>query len=161
KRALVVLTDGLDTVSEASLREAVDAVRHGEVTVYTIGIGNPAGGARMLGLGPPPQPLPMMRWPGRRFPGMGIPMAPPPVVRGVGPDDTVDVQVLQTFSTESGGRHFLLNTADVLGSQAALTQAVQTISDELRHQYTVGYNSPLRGDVYRSVRVELRRAGLS
>lgn len=163
KRALVVLTDGLDTASQASLREAINAVRHGEVTVYTIGIGNPASGARIPGLRPPPQPPPMMRWPGRRFPGMGMgfPTPPPLVVRGGGPDEAVDVQVLQTFSNETGGRHFLLNTADVLDSQAALTQAVQTISDELRHQYTVGYNSPLRGDVYRSVRVELRRAGLS
>ena len=73
--------------------------------------------------------------------------------RGVGPNDAVDVQVLQTFSNETGGRHFLLNTADVLGSQAVLDRAGQTISEELRQQYTVGYHSPLRGDVYRSVRV--------
>jgi hypothetical protein len=73
----------------------------------------------------------------------------------------VDVQVLQTFSDETGGRLFLLNTVDVLGSQTVLDTAVQTISDELRQQYTLGYASPLKGDVYRSVRVEVRRPGLS
>lgn len=173
KRALVLLTDGLDTVSTASLSEAVDAIRRGGVTVYTIGLGNPASGTHAPGMRSHRQPFPGMgigfpggRWPGRGLPGGSLPgmgLPPPPSMggRGGGPNDAVDVQVLQTFSNETGGRHFLLNTADVLGSQAVLDRAVQTISEELRQQYTVGYHSPLRGDVYRSVRVELRPAGLS
>lgn len=175
KRALVLLTDGLDTASTASFREAVDAVRRSGVTVYTIGIGNPAGGFRTSGRGAHQFPsggvqFPGGRWPGIGLPGMGLPgrgpgtrFPPPPALggRGGGLDDSVDVQVLQTFSSETGGKHFLLNTADVIGNEAVLDRAVQAISNELRQQYTVGYVSPLKGDVYRNVRVEIRRPGLS
>src|SRR5713101_40630 len=41
KKALVVLTDGLDNSSLASLRQTVDAARRAGVLIYTIGIGNP------------------------------------------------------------------------------------------------------------------------
>jgi hypothetical protein len=49
----------------------------------------------------------------------------------------------------------------VVGNEEVLDQAVQAISEELRQQYTVGYSSPLKGDVYRNVHIELRRPGLS
>src|SRR5215204_1607815 len=42
KRALVVLTDGLDKASMTSLEEVVATVQRAEVMIYTIGIGNPA-----------------------------------------------------------------------------------------------------------------------
>ena len=71
------------------------------------------------------------------------------------------MQVLQTFSNESGGKHFLLNTTDVLGNQAVLDLAVQEIADELRQQYTMGYKSALKGDVHRRVRIEPPHPGLS
>jgi VWFA-related protein len=178
KRALILLTDGLDTSSQASRDEALTAIRRGSVTVYTIGIGNPAGGMRRQqpqGIVMMPMPFPGMGggrhhrglgMPGMGLPGgwggMGMPMPPPLNGPGgnVGPDDSVDVHVLQTVSDETGGRHFLLNTSDVVGNEAVLDQAVQAISDEMRQQYTVGYTSPLKGDVYRSVHVEVRRPGL-
>ncbi|HXG20061.1 MAG TPA: VWA domain-containing protein [Methylomirabilota bacterium] len=175
KRALVLLTDGLDTASTASLNEATNSVRREGVTVYTIGIGNPIGGFHRAGTRPPLPWPPLgggLRFPGRGAPGIGFPggrmpgMGMPPALggyggRGGGANDAVDVHVLQTFSNETGGRHFLLNTADVVNNEAVLDQAVQTISEELRQQYTVGYVSPLKGDVYRSIRVEVRRPGLS
>jgi Ca-activated chloride channel family protein len=174
KRALVLLTDGLDTASTASLSEATNSVRREGVPVYTIGIGDPVGGVRGSGMGPPLWPpfAGGMRFPGRGVPGIGFPggripgMGTPPWLGGYGgrrrsARDAVDVQVLQTFSNETGGRHFLLNTADVVNNEAVLDQAVQTISEELRQQYTVGYISPLKGDVHRSIRVEVRRPGLS
>ena len=170
KRALVVLTDGLDTASRTSLEEVVATVQRAEVMVYTIGIGNPASGRRAPGMGLFHRPTPSggMRFPGGHWPGMGMPsrgfpgMGQPPLGGSSGgPEDTVDVQVLQTFSNESGGKHFLLNTTDVLGNQAVLDLAVQAIADELRQQYTVGYKSALKGDVHRSVRIEPRHLGLS
>jgi VWFA-related protein len=174
KRALVLLTDGLDTASTASFREALDAVRRSGVTVYTIGIGNPAGGSH-TGRGAHHFPrggiqFPGGHWPAIGLPGLGLPgrgpgtrFPAPPILGGLGGgvDDSVDVQVLQTFSSETGGQHFLLNTADVIGNEAVLDRAVQAISDELRQQYTIGYASPLKGDVYRNVHVEIRRPGLS
>jgi len=172
KQALVLLTDGLDTASTTSKQEAVDAVQHSGVLVYTIGIGNPAQRQRPPWMGPSQRPFPGagVHFPGGHWPGLGMPgggfpgMGLPPPLMGRHSrisDDTVDVRILQTFSDETGGRSFLLNTADVLGNEAVLDQAIQTISDELRQQYTVGYNSPLRGDVYRGVKVEMRRPDLS
>ena len=177
KRALILLTDGLDTASNASFREAVDAVRRSGVTVYTIGIGNPARNSHPSGMGTYHRPFPNGgiqfpggRWPGMGIPGMGMPRrglgrgfpaSPPFRGRGGNVDDSVDVQVLQTFSSETGGKHFLLNTADVIDNEAVLDQAVQAISDELRQQYTIGYRSPLKGDVYRSIHIEMRRPSLS
>ena len=140
KRALVVITDGMDTASSASLTETIEAVRRAGVMLYTIGIGNPASSSLAAG-----------SW-GARGPFM--------VRRGGGVNETVDSRTLQAFSDETGGKYFLLNTADVVGSAAVLDGATQTIADELRHQYSLGYTSPLKGDVYRSVRVETSRAGL-
>lgn len=170
KRALLLLTDGIDTTSRASLNEALEASKHGGVTVYAIGIGNPSGGARVQGLGFPfpgggyrrGRGMPGIGFPGGMGGGLGVPAPSGLGGRGVGggPDEGVDIHVLQTVSEETGGRHFLLNTADVVGNEAVLDQAVQAISDELRQQYTVGYTSPLKGDVYRSVHVEVRRPGL-
>jgi VWFA-related protein len=39
QRALVLLSDGVDTASYASFRQAVDLARRGGVTIYTIGLG--------------------------------------------------------------------------------------------------------------------------
>ena len=72
----------------------------------------------------------------------------------------VDVRLLQTLSDVTGARHFFLSTKDVLSSQDALEFATQTIAHELRQQYSLGYLSPLKGDVYRDIRIETRRRGL-
>jgi len=140
KKALVVVTDGLDTASRTSLAELTAAIRGAGVLVYTIGIGSPFGGPRMLGpsagLGPYPGP-----------PGHII-------------EEAVDSYMLNSLSEETGAKHFLLNTSDVVGSGAVLEAAAQTIATELRRQYSLGYRSPLKGDVFRDVRVETRRAGV-
>src|SRR5262245_9193234 len=106
--------------------------------------------------------MPGIGCPGGMGGGWGMPAPPVLSGRGIGggPDEGVDVHVLRTVSEETGGRHFLLNTADVVGNEAVLDEAVQAISDELRQQYTVGYTSPLKGDVYRNVHIEVRRPGL-
>src|SRR6185369_13750690 len=43
KKALIVLTDGLDVNSSASRNQTIEAIRHSGVLVYTIGVGNPEG----------------------------------------------------------------------------------------------------------------------
>lgn len=150
KKVLIVITDGLDGTSSASGAQVIDAIRRSGVVVYTIGVGNPtsmprAGRARGL-VGSP--------FPGGRRGGLFL---GPPMMSGG--SDTVDVRTLQEVSEETGGRFFLLNTADAVGSTAVLDEATQAISDELQQQYSLGYLSPLKGGVYRSVRVEVRRDG--
>jgi VWFA-related protein len=164
KKVLVVITDGLDGASAASREQTIAAIRHSGVVVYTIGVGNPEGGLRAVGgqgSGLPPSMMPRP-WGGpamgpfRGGPMMGPPLGSPTAVV----DETVDSRTLQLLSEETGGRNFLLNTADVVGSMAVLDSATQAISDELRQQYSLGYLSPLKGDLYRGVRVETRRGGL-
>lgn len=149
KKALIVITDGLDVNSVASRDQTLDAIRRSGVLVYTIGVGDPAAGSRAIGMMPSMSPFMVRR-------GMG------PFVAGPrsGVDEAVDSRTLQELSDETGGKNFLLNTADVVGSGMVLDNATQAISDELRQQYSLGYKSPLKGDVYRSVRVEVRRDGL-
>lgn len=153
KKALVILTDGVDTASETSLAEVTATVRHTNVLVYTIGIGNPNFHPSrqirpMMPIGPTGgMPGPM----GRRGPML----LPPPAQVIV--DETVDSRTLEALSEETGAKHFLLNTADVVGNGVALEGAANTIVTELRQQYSIGYRSPLKGDVYREVRIETRR----
>ena len=79
---------------------------------------------------------------------------PPLTIEGV------DTHLLQTLSEETGAKHFLLDTNDVIGSEDALDRATETIAHELRQQYSLGYMSPVTDNVYRDVRVETRRKGL-
>ncbi|MBM4258154.1 MAG: VWA domain-containing protein [Deltaproteobacteria bacterium] len=137
KKALIVVTDGIDTGSFTSLDQVTNAARRSGVLLYTIGIGNPQGGGGIS--------------------GPSIMIGPFAVVgSGIG-DDRVDSHILRQISSETGGEHFLLNPADVMGSRSVLDAAVQAISRELRQQYTLGYRSTLPSDRYRSVRVETRR----
>ena len=137
KKAIVLVTDGIDTGSFSSLGQVINAAKRSGVLLYTIGIGNPQGGGGLS--------------------GPSIMIGPFAVVGGGMSDDRVDSHTLRQISGETGGEHFLLNPADVMGSGAVLDAAVQAISRELRQQYTLGYRSSLPPDRYRSVRVETRR----
>ncbi len=166
KKALVVITDGLDNRSAASRDQVIAAIRRSGVVVYTIGVGNPDGGPQVMGPGPVMGPV-ISPYMGRHrrspfigpYMGPGL-MSPAPVGQGSIVDEAVDSRTLQELSDETGGKNFLLNTADVVGSGMVLDSATQAISDELRQQYSLGYKSPLKGDVYHDIRVEVRRDGL-
>ena len=140
KKALIVMTDGMDTASLSSLTQTIAVSQRAGVLIYTIGIGNPhhryATGGSGFAIGP-----------------FGIPLG------GVvgGQDERVDSRTLRRLSDETGGRHFLLNTRDVVNSRTVLDTATQTISHELRFQYSLGYASSGGGSQYRSVRVESTR----
>jgi len=162
KKALVIITDGVDTASRASLHEVTAAIRGTSVLVYTIGIGNP--NPRPIQQSRPPMPigpLGMGGMMGRRMSPFGMmgprPPMPPP---GQVVDEAVDSRTLEVISEETGAKHFLLNTADVVGNGAVLEEAANTIVSELRQQYSLGYRSALKGDVHREVRIETRRSGV-
>ena len=134
KKALVLITDGYDTASLTPLDEMLDTARRSGVLIYTIGIGNPwsyLGDRRRIMIG---------RY--AMLPNQGV--------------ERVDVKTLQQISTQTGGKHFLLNTASVQGIRATLAQATQTISQELRSQYSIGYAAHEDGEHHR-VRVETHR----
>ena len=127
KKALLVVTDGMDNSSQSSLPQIIAQARRLGVLIYSIGIGDPNGSS---------------------MPGLAI----GPFVFG-GDIDRVDAQTLRMLSTETGARTFVIRE---VGDGAALRQATSTISRELREQYTVGFTAPdASAGGYRSLRVEV------
>ncbi len=129
KKALLVVTDGMDTASSSSIEQVVAQARRQGVLVYSIGIGDP----NVSG-------------------GFGIALGP--LLLGAGGDEErVDAQTLQTLSSETGAKTYIIRE---VGDGELLRQATESISNELRQQYTVGFTSPdpSRGG-YRSLKVEV------
>jgi Ca-activated chloride channel family protein len=123
KKALVVISDGMDTRSSNSLEETIQTAQRSGALIYAIGIGRVDQSASFLG-------------------GLS--------------DDALDIPTLTRASEATGGRLFTMTTEDALSNTDALNVATQTISRELRSQYSLGY-APLKpGSQYRNLRVEAR-----
>ena len=163
KKAILLVTDGVDTSSIASFDEALRNVRVSEVLVYCLGIspsefsststrrggstpgtvpgripggqGGPGGGGGGLG-------GPVITLPG----GIQIPL-PGPARRqfpggpggGGGGIDSIDMRVLDSIASASGGKAWLLSSNASNGSNSQLEDALDEILLELRSQYTIGY----------------------
>ena len=126
KKALLVVTDGMDNASQATLQQVVGQARRMGVLIYSIGIGDPNSG------------------------GMGIAIGP--FLFG-GDMDHVDTQTLSELSNESGARTFVVRE---VGDGEALRQDCAAISNELREQYTAGFVAPDPSRPgYRSLRVDV------
>jgi len=126
KKALLVVTDGMDNTSQATLPQVVGQARRMGVLIYSIGIGDPNSG------------------------GVGIAIGP--FMFG-GDMDRVDTQTLTALSTESGARTFVVRE---VGDGEALRQDCAAISNELREQYTAGFVAPDPSRPgYRSLRVDV------
>lgn len=149
KKAILLISDGVDTSSEHDYTVARLAVRESEVLVYALGIapdnstrvpmsertppiyvpggpGNPSPGP-IPGIGGTTFPIPLPG-PGRRqFPGRTTTSANM---------DTVDMTVLETFASESGGKAWFITPET---RRNRLQDALDEIADELRNQYSLGY----------------------
>lgn len=126
KRALLVVTDGMDNTSSHSLDDVVALARRQGVLIYSIGIGDPNASPIGIAIGP--------------F-SIG------------GEGDEVDVKTLRMLSTETGAKTYNIR---VVGDGGALRTACSEISRELRQQYTVGFLAPDPGaGGYRSLRVDV------
>jgi len=168
KKALVLITDGEDTSSHMAFNEVLEMARASEVMAYCIGIGQRERIAqdRIGGTQPrtggswPGGSSPGGTWPGGSWPGTRLPIPLPiplpggipggrrtPMPRGSPGGgsqtsradlETVDMRVLEAIAEATGGRAFHLQRVDG-GGQDSIDATTQQISDELRHQYTVGY----------------------
>jgi Ca-activated chloride channel homolog len=126
KKALLVVTDGMDNASRATLAQVVGRARRMGVLIYSIGIGDPNSSTVGFGIGP-------LLFGGNR--------------------DHVDAEMLRELSTESGARTYLLRE---VGDGELLREDCTAISNELREQYTAGFVVPdpsMPG--YRSLRVDI------
>ncbi|MGD0118870.1 MAG: VWA domain-containing protein [Candidatus Binatus sp.] len=129
KKALLVVTDGMDNTSASTVNDVVAQARRMGVLVYSIGIGDPNGG------------------------NGGISVSIGPFVLGGDDSEHVDAETLHTLSTETGAKTYIIREA---GDGEALRKACENISLELREQYTIGFLAPDPGaGGYRSLRVDV------
>jgi len=129
KKALLVVTDGMDNQSRATVADVVNEARRLGVLVYSIGIGDPnaSSGAASLAIGP------------FVFGGTGF--------------DRVDASTLTQLSSETGARTYIIHQ---VGDGAQLRAACAQISLELREQYTIGFVAPdASAGGYRSIHVDI------
>jgi VWFA-related protein len=181
-KAVVLVTDGVDTASSATFTELRELARRSEVPVFSIGIGSEAGGLkRILGNGAtgrrrPPRGGPRWppvggRWPGggtggRGWPGggggggRGWPGVPgngmPP--GGFGhPEPEFDARPLLDLAEETGGRAEILKGLHGSQTDGQLKSAVESIAVTLRHRYLVGYEPESGKRGWREIKVEVDR----
>jgi VWFA-related protein len=166
KKAIVVISDGNDTNSRATVREIKSMIRSTEVLAYAIGIDSQGTtspwGTQSGPSYPPPQgprvPIPLpFPYPGRSGPRTQPPPNPmPSPPQGSGGsrsrmDERVNVAALRDITDESGGR------TEIIRYARDLDPATTSVADELSKQYYLGYSSQARKDgQWHTIRVEVR-----
>jgi Ca-activated chloride channel family protein len=128
KKALLVVTDGMDNTSASTVNDVVAQARRMGVLVYSIGIGDPNNTG-------------------------GVSVSIGPFLIGGDDIEHVDAETLHTLSTETGAKTYIVRQA---GDGEQLRRACENISLELREQYTVGFLAPDPGSGgYRSLKVDV------
>jgi Ca-activated chloride channel family protein len=161
KKAILLLSDGVDTESVRSYEAARSAVRESEMLLYALGIA-PDGSitttspGRIPGTTGPRIPTPQPgggTYPGRGpvigipFPGGGatipIPIPGrknqfPPSQTGAGANDNdFDMTVLDALADDSGGKAWKISIGS--NGRNRIQDALDEIANELRNQYSIGY----------------------
>ena len=129
RKALIVLTDGVDHGSKSTLFQAIESAQKADTMVYSVLF---AGSEPGSGFG------------GFSGPGMGRRRMGGPGGYGGGEDGK---KVLQQIAKETGGGFFQVSHSH------PIEQVFATIEEELRSQYSIGYTSDQPGDggVYRHI----------
>lgn len=128
KRALLLITDGQDTSSQASFEEVRQRVRESELLVYSLGIS-------------PADDFQFNNNNRGRFGGR----------------DTVDMNVLKTLGSDSGGRAYPVSDDMLGGKNSQFDFILAQIAEELRSQYTLAYYAPHPDDgQFHNIRVTTR-----
>lgn len=125
KRAVIVLTDGADTLSDLRLNDVLQSVRSHEVLVYALGIDT-------LQFADPDEHV-RFEWPLSPIPGLSG------VRRPRWTDAPVDQTVLESFAQASGGQAYLVSGTWTDGIQEEVDRVLDEVAAELRSQYTLGY----------------------
>jgi VWFA-related protein len=181
-KAVVLVTDGVDTASAISFKDLRDAARRAEVPVFSIGLdaerpreldrafrpggrggrggrgGFPGGGGGGGWGGRPPGGGGWGGGGGRGgFPGGGRARSQPP---------TFDAKPLVDLADDTGATaqivkglgHYTPGSDEPPGSEQ-LKAAVESIATILRHRYLLGYDPPpSRPQEWRTIRVEVDRS---
>jgi VWFA-related protein len=175
-KAVVLVSDGVDTSSAVSFSQLREYARRSEVPVFSIGLG---GEGPIATLFPPGRPGPggggRGGFPGGGgrggYPGGGGGRGGYPGGGGGWPGGGrgpgmnrkgFDARPLQELADETGGRAEILKerehyTPDSDEPQGRLKEAVETIAMTLRHRYLVGYEPAQVAKGWRTIKVELDR----
>jgi VWFA-related protein len=147
RKALVLLSDGVDTGSKETLSGAVESAQRADTLVYSILFEDPNGfGNNMGGFGGPRM--------GRRG-GMGGGGG-----RGGGRYPTMNrpdgKKILEQISRETGGRFFEVSRKWPIG------KVYEAIEEDLRNQYSLGYTSDQQASDrgYRRIHLATRQKGM-
>ncbi len=168
RKAIIVLSDGMDRGSKMSLEQAIEAAQRANTIVYTLyfegqerhrdsGFGGPmGGGGGRRGGG---WPGGGGGWPGGggggRYPGGG---GGSPSGGGRGSHEPVvdGKKIMERLAQETGGRMFQVSKKE------PIEQIYTTIQDELRNQYNLGYTPNQKdgdGPEYRHIQVTVKEKG--
>jgi VWFA-related protein len=133
RKALVLLTDGVDTGSKSTLFQAIESAQRADTLVYSVLFAGNEGYSQPMRMGGPGM--------GRRG-GMG--RMPPP---GGGYDTGNGKKVLEQIARETGGRFFQVSHS------RPLDKIYADIQEELRSLYNVAYtpDPPAPSGVYRHI----------
>jgi VWFA-related protein len=168
-KAVVLVTDGVDTASSTSFEALLEFARRSEVPVFSIGLDS---GSELRDLSRMPS-RPGGGGPGRGWPGGGGRSWPGGGGRGGGPRGArrtragFDARPLVDLADETGGRAAILKGAehytpesDTPGGER-LKGAVETIAITLRHRYLLGYEPPEGKSGWRTIQVDVDRRAAS
>ncbi|MGH9522139.1 MAG: VWA domain-containing protein [Terriglobales bacterium] len=167
RKAIVLLTDGVDHGSKMSLDDAIESAQRANTIVYSIYYAGEEGGDRRFGASGPwggggggrrggGWPGGGGGWPGG---GGGYPggSGRRGGGRGQGENSVDGKKVLERLSRETGGHMFVVSKKD------SIDKIYAQIQDELRNEYNLGYTPDQGGDAgadYRHITVSTRQKDL-
>jgi VWFA-related protein len=170
-KAVVLVTDGMDTASRASFADLRELARRSEVPVFSIALGGDSGFRSPFGnlggiggIGGPRGPGRggWPRGPGRGWPGGGGGGGgrgwPGGTRAPMGMPTDMDARALLDLADETGGRAEILKglERDALRSGRIKT-AAESIAVTLRHRYLVGYEPESEKRGWRKIKVDVER----
>jgi VWFA-related protein len=174
-KAVVLVTDGVDTSSTHAFKDLRELARRAEVPVFSIGLDGGGEGDSLHLYGRPEPGTVRPGWPtgggggvfpgagGRGWPGGGGP-GRGRVLRGRSAASFDDHPLLE-LAAETGGRAQVVKGIERHASSGLeeasgrdrLKQAVEAIAVILRHRYLLGYEPPEGKSGWRSIRVDVER----
>lgn len=138
RKAVIVLSDGVDTGSKVSITSAIESAQRADTLVYAILFADEEGyGSRGGGFGG--------RGMGRRggYPGGRYPQSRPD-----------GKKILQQISKETGGGFFEVS------KKQTVEQIYSRIEEELRNQYSLGYTPDKADPGYHKITLAVKQKGL-
>jgi VWFA-related protein len=176
-KAVVLVTDGVDTASDTAFSDLREHARRMEVPVFSIGLDSwdpaydlvrPPRRAWPRGWPPSGPGTDPRSWP--RPPGTGWPRPPHPPrlmtsAAASAPGNRFDTAPLEELAEETGGRVLVVSRVGrstlVPGTAGnhSLRKAVESIALVLRHRYLLGYEPPEGRRGWREIEVQVDRPG--